>query len=293
MYVKADAGSYDNIARANIVSTVLSSDHYFSVPFSYFTTLVCHIQAGSARSLMERLMDTSMEAHLLDIQYRMCPEICHFPNKHFYHGALKPGLPDEMFVASWHSLDPESHKSSFPPFVFFDHRGSERQGEGNSWVNRTSTMVVKELLCALKDRMADDYDPKVVGIITPYTAQVAHLSESLGNLANGIDIKTIDGFQGQVRRIHLVLIVSGPSATCSYAVDGMMMMLVWRNVGEQEKDIIIFIPTRSNEDGLLGFLDSPNRTNVALTRAKRSLWIVGDARTLHSGSAAWQALVGR
>jgi len=117
-------------------------------------------------------------------------------------------------------------------------------------------MVVKELLRALKDRMGDTFVPQAIGVITPYAAQVTQLMEMLGNLANEIEIKTVDGFQGH------------------------------------EKDIIVFVPTRCNDDGLIGFLDDDCRINVALTRAKKSLWIVGDAETLRrSQSVPWQALI--
>lgn len=206
------------ILRRHVKRLVLVGDPK-QLPGKVFSTMCA--EAGYAKSLMERLMDTQVEAHLLDVQYRMHKEICAFPNQFFYKGALKPGLPDEDFTAPWHALDPDSHRSSFPPFVFFDHRGIEHQGEGNSWVNKTSAMVVKELLRALKEKLADEFKGVNVGVITPYSAQVTQLSELLGKAGEGIEIKTVDGFQGQ------------------------------------EKDIVVFVATICNEDGRIGFLDDP------------------------------------
>ncbi|TPX35895.1 hypothetical protein SmJEL517_g01824 [Synchytrium microbalum] len=72
-----------------------------------------------------------------------------------------------------------------------------------------------------------------------------------------IDVRSVDGFQGQ------------------------------------ERDIIIFSATRSNQHGQIGFLSDPRRLNVALTRAKSSCWVVGDGYTLHrsSGSELWKSLI--
>ncbi|HYG50344.1 MAG TPA: AAA domain-containing protein [Flavobacteriales bacterium] len=84
-----------------------------------------------------------------------------------------------------------------------------------------------------------------IGIISPYSAQVTVLKELIGEKAN-IQVSTIDGFQGQ------------------------------------EKDIILISCVRSNDNGEIGFLKDTRRMNVAMTRARKKLIIVGDSATLSS-----------
>ncbi|AQK97342.1 uncharacterized protein [Zea mays] len=58
-----------------------------------------------------------------------------------------------------------------------------------------------------------------------------------------------------------------------------------------EEDVIIFSTVRSNTAGKIGFLADTNRTNVALTRAKHCLWILGNVKTLASGKTIWRQIV--
>jgi superfamily I DNA and/or RNA helicase len=84
-----------------------------------------------------------------------------------------------------------------------------------------------------------------VAVITPYAAQARKLREMLrGELAAGLEIGTVDGFQGR------------------------------------EKEVIVVDLVRSNDDGELGFLSDVRRANVALTRARRALLVIGDGTTL-------------
>ncbi|KAI3966447.1 hypothetical protein MKW92_008200 [Papaver armeniacum] len=99
-----------------------------------------------------------------------------------------------------------------------------------------------------------------VGIISPYKAQVAALNEKLGdkygaNSGFSVIVRSVDGFQGG------------------------------------EEDVIIVSTVRSNASGLVGFLDNRQRTNVALTRARFCLWIVGNAPTLWKSDSVWKKLV--
>ncbi|KAJ3708112.1 hypothetical protein LUZ61_011817 [Rhynchospora tenuis] len=100
----------------------------------------------------------------------------------------------------------------------------------------------------------------VVGVVSPYNAQVKLIQEKLGktyDLHDGFKVKvrSIDGFQGG------------------------------------EEDIIIFSTVRSNSTGSIGFLSNINRTNVALTRAKHCLYIIGNATTLSKSDSVWQKIV--
>ena len=97
-----------------------------------------------------------------------------------------------------------------------------------------------------------DVHPSEIGIITPYSGQVRALSDIFdsnkgreeGGQFAGLEINSVDGYQGR------------------------------------EKDVIIFSAVRSNPDGVVGFLSDQRRLNVAITRAKRGLIVVGDPQTL-------------
>ncbi|XP_044318469.1 probable helicase MAGATAMA 3 [Triticum aestivum] len=99
-----------------------------------------------------------------------------------------------------------------------------------------------------------------VGVVSPYNAQVRAISEKLGKSYDRYDgfsvkVKSVDGFQGA------------------------------------EEDIIIISTVRSNKAGSVGFLTNMQRTNVALTRAKHCLWIVGNGTTLSNSKSVWQNIV--
>jgi len=97
-------------------------------------------------------------------------------------------------------------------------------------------------------------DVKEIGVVTPYSGQVAHLTVELSDLVDaGLEIDSVDGFQGR------------------------------------EKDAILFSAVRSNSDGEVGFLADVRRLNVAITRARKKLVIVGDSATL-STNDTWRAL---
>jgi superfamily I DNA and/or RNA helicase len=96
--------------------------------------------------------------------------------------------------------------------------------------------------------------PRDVGVITPYSAQAALLGKNLAALMDeGLEVDSVDGFQGR------------------------------------EKEAIVFSAVRSNSNAEVGFLADRRRLNVAITRAKRRLTIVGDSATL-SSDERWRAL---
>ncbi|GJR49653.1 UvrD-like helicase, ATP-binding domain, P-loop containing nucleoside triphosphate hydrolase [Tanacetum coccineum] len=99
-----------------------------------------------------------------------------------------------------------------------------------------------------------------IGVISPYAAQVVSIQEKLAHKYEKVDgfsvkVKSIDGFQGG------------------------------------EEDIIILSTVRSNSHGSVGFISSPQRTNVALTRARHCLWILGNESTLTNSESIWKELV--
>ncbi|KAK0485493.1 SEN1 N terminal-domain-containing protein [Armillaria luteobubalina] len=198
------------------------------------------------QSLFVRLQRSRPEAvHLLSIQYRMHPEISRLPGRLFYDGRLLDGpLMDEKTIQPWHT------SSKFGIYKFFNVVESREEGtKGKSFKNSSEARVVRALYSRLIKQFKDQKNTRV-GIITPYRGQLEELrrlfEEEFGrDISNKIALNTVDGFQGQ------------------------------------EKDVIILLCVRAGP-GItnIGFLADVRRMNVALTRAKSSVFIVGHAPTL-------------
>ncbi|KAG8935227.1 hypothetical protein FRC01_005483 [Tulasnella sp. 417] len=213
---------------------------------------------------------------MLDQQYRMHPDIAAFPAKEFYDGMLRDGVVDSKGQvhkrlsppASKHlravaSEKPRTENGDVPSMVFIHHSGAENKRD-KSRVNETEANIVCDLI---EDLLAQNptLRGESIGVIAPYAAQITLLGrllqvdstphqrfvESLGEFraaeTGSIEVKTVDGFEGR------------------------------------EKDVIIFSTVRSNTTGYIGFLADRRRLNVGLTRAKRALFVVGNAKTLRTG----------
>ncbi len=194
------------------------------------------------------------DVHLLDTQYRMHPEISSFPSKTFYESRLKDGTDMANIRARpWH------HASLLAPYRFFDVQGMQSSAsKGHSLINIAELEVAMQLY----DRLTTDcrqYDFKgKIGIITPYKGQLrelrARFSRRYGEgILSAVEFNTTDAFQGR------------------------------------ESEIIIFSCVRATAKGI-GFLSDIRRMNVGLTRAKCSLWVLGDSKTLIKGEF-WNSLV--
>ena len=214
---------------------------------------------GYGKSLFERLLDQQYPATLLNVQYRMHPQISLWPNTQFYEGKINdsPLVKTPLYTRFWHG--------SIPPLSVYEIAGREEKSLTGSWFNTmeiaVATKLVRELYTLFKD---SDPLPGLrlkVGIITPYSAQQKLLEDKFGPHGSmqflktingdslvGIDVtvKTVDGFQGQ------------------------------------ECDLIFFLAVRCNSHGEIGFLKDERRLNVALTRAKFSLVVIGHTATLRS-----------
>lgn len=190
---------------------------------------------------------------LLNLQYRMHPEISQFPSEYFYDSQLYNG-PNLLSScsASWHG------NKKFGAYKFFDIEfGYEQKTSRNSVQNIQEAIVCAKLvkLLCLTDRETNFKNN--IGIITFYRDQIRPIKRELSkylnrDLAETIDVMTVDGFQGQ------------------------------------EKDIILLSCVRAG--GGLGFITDTRRMNVALTRAKKTMIVIGHAETL-SGSKEWNALI--
>ncbi|KAG7584368.1 P-loop containing nucleoside triphosphate hydrolase [Arabidopsis suecica] len=209
-----------------------------------------------SRSLFERFQLAGCPTLLLTVQYRMHPQIRDFPSRYFYQGRLKDSetissTPDEMYYK-----DPVLR-----PYLFFNisHGRESHRGGSVSYENvdeaRFCVGVYMHLQKTLKSLGAGKVS---VGVITPYKLQLKCLKHEFGNALGQDELKeiyinTVDAFQGQ------------------------------------ERDVIIMSCVRASGHGV-GFVSDIRRMNVALTRARRALWVMGNASALMK-SEDWAALI--
>ncbi|KIY67465.1 P-loop containing nucleoside triphosphate hydrolase protein [Cylindrobasidium torrendii FP15055 ss-10] len=211
-------------------------------------------------TLFERLerMYGNRIKRMLNVQYRMHNKICEFPSKTLYgnrldsHESVAEHLLSDVVEAE--GVDEETVKEMLEtPVVFFDTAGCEYfertdgDGDEGSKCNENEAMVVKSYI----DKLVEvGLEPSQIAIISPYQAQVTLLN-SLLRPQHGprLEIGTVDGMQGR------------------------------------EKDTVIISMVRSNDKREVGFLKEKRRLNVAMTRARRHLCVVGDSSTVkHGGS---------
>lgn len=207
------------------------------------------------QSLFVRMQKNYPEAvYLLDVQYRMHPDISKFPSSEFYHSRLKdgPGM-SEKNARPWHS-------GLLTPYRFFDIVGRHLQNNlSRSLFNMQEAKVALELVEHLMVILPEGKFKGRIGIISPYKEQIRTLKEVFRKkyghgILDEIDFNTVDGFQGQ------------------------------------EKEIIIMSCVRASDTGNVGFLSDIRRMNVALTRAKTSLWILGNMDSLKRNKV-WNRLL--
>ncbi|KAG8380280.1 hypothetical protein BUALT_Bualt07G0176900 [Buddleja alternifolia] len=217
-------------------------------------------------SMFERLQRAGHPVIMLTQQYRMHPEICRFPSSHFYEGKLLNGDQMSSKVASFHDT------WCLGPYVFFDIvDGQELRGKNAaslSLYNESEADAAVEVLRFFKKRYPSEFYGGRIGIITPYKRQLSLLrsrfSTAFGSTISAeMEFNTVDGFQGREVDILLLSTVRA-SGSCTET------------------------PRVSSSN--LGFVADVRRMNVALTRAKFSLWIFGNARTLQTNQS-WASLV--
>ncbi|XP_010528610.1 PREDICTED: uncharacterized protein LOC104805665 [Tarenaya hassleriana] len=217
-------------------------------------------EAKLGRSLFQRLVLLGRKKHLLSTQYRMHPSISIFPNREFYN--------TKILDASTVKLRKHEKKflpgKMYGPFSFINvSYGREKIGEGHSLKNDVEVAVLSEIVANLFRVSKNQRRQISVGVISPYKAQVFAIQEKIGGMYSSDDtgglftlnIRSVDGFQGG------------------------------------EEDIIIISTVRSNGKGTVGFLSDRQRTNVALTRARFCLWILGNEATLTNSKSVWTKLI--
>ncbi|MFO0801219.1 MAG: AAA domain-containing protein [Gemmataceae bacterium] len=201
--------------------------------------------AGLSVSLMERVVAQfgGQVARRLVVQYRMHESIQAFSSAEFYDGEL---VAHESVVA--HSLADMPGVAAGPttetPVRFIDTAGAgydeEQEEETESRLNRQEAALAARQVRLL---LAAGVTADEVAVITPYRGQVRLLRELLKDHPT-LEVDSVDGFQGR------------------------------------EKEAVVISLVRSNPAGEIGFLADTRRTNVALTRARRALVVIGDSATL-------------
>ncbi|XP_058749127.1 uncharacterized protein LOC131622094 [Vicia villosa] len=215
-------------------------------------------EAGYGRSLFERLVLLGYKKHLLNTQYRMHPSISLFPNKEFYDDQLVDAPIVREMGYNRCFLEGKMYTS----FSFINiAKGKEQRGRGHSSKNIVEAAAISKIIENLEEEFLRTRKKVSIGIISPYNAQVYEIQEKI-KLSNSVSdpdfsvsVRSVDGFQGG------------------------------------EEDIIIISTVRSNVDAKVGFLSNRQRANVALTRARHCLWILGNETTLENSDSVWKELV--
>jgi len=215
-------------------------------------------EALLSRTLFERLRLCGHLPELLDLQYRMAPEISAWPRHYFYGGALHdaPAMLERPRPAL---------NAVVPPLLFLDLGSSKvEKSPCGSWRNVGEARLCSELLALIREAAAEVGEESVaadVGVITPYRAQQETLRQQLRRAGLPLEpraVQTVDGFQGRECEVVLFSTVRAPESATS--VPG------------------------------IGFVADERRINVALTRAKSILVVIGHAQTL-GRSPAWAAFL--
>jgi len=241
-------------------------------------------QAGLGQSLFERLILLGVSPYRLQVQYRMHPCLSEFPSDVFYEGALQNG------VAASERLSPDVQ---FPwpndkkPMMFWSHFGQEElSGSGTSYLNRQEASAVEQAVTQL---LKSGVEPQNIGVVTPYEGQVR-----VARFPNPTPPCFISP---QVTVVHTSrytgLILSFLQSQRLFVVNHMQRVGSLRqelyaavqvasvdSFQGREKDFIVLSCVRSNETSGIGFLSDPRRLNVAMTRARLGLVIIGNPKAL-------------
>ena len=222
---------------------VLAGDHCQLPP-----TVVSPLaeREGFGVSLFERLMgqlETTASQRLIE-QYRMHESIMTFSSREFYAGEL---VADE--AVREHLLyelpGVEMNELTSVPVTFIDTAGAGYDEELEpDGESRRNPSEAELVAKKVRAVLASGVTPRDMAVIAPYSAQVRWLRELLAG--TGVEIDTVDGFQGR------------------------------------EKEAVVISLVRSNTRQEIGFLADTRRMNVALTRARRKLIVVGDSATIGS-----------
>lgn len=224
---------------------------------------IAALKAGLGKTLMERIVENKPEiVTLLQVQYRMNDEIMRFSSNEFYGGKLQTapeirhrGILDYDIPISWYdtTADDIPEGTELPNGEEKWEAREQFVGQSYGRINKAEAELTLQHLELYFSRIGKQriLDEKIdVGIISPYRAQVQLLRRMIKKreffkpYRHLITVNTVDGFQGQ------------------------------------ERDVIVLSLVRSNDEGQIGFLRDLRRMNVAITRARMKLIILGNVDTL-------------
>ena len=240
------------IPLRRVSRVILAGDHCQLPPT---VKSLAALKAGLGVTLMERVTATQPSVvTLLKVQYRMNEAIMRFSSDWFYGGQVKSapqvrhrGILDYDNPFLWIDTAPLEEEDDSP--VYHEQFVGESFGRVNKAEANLTISTLKDYLDKVgKQRFMDEQVD--VGVISPYRAQVQYLrslikaTPELKPFRRAITVNTVDGFQGQ------------------------------------ERDIVLISLVRSNAAGDIGFLKDLRRMNVAITRARMKVIILGDVKTL-------------
>lgn len=245
-----EAACWIPLRRASRV--ILAGDHCQLPPT---VKSIAALKGGLGKTLMERLVDIKPTCvTLLQTQYRMHEQIMRFSSDYFYGGKVETapqikyrGILDYDIPIEWYS------PKETPETDTHDHTGETFVGDTYGRINKGEAQLTLDKLQQYFNKIGKQriLDERIdVGVISPYRAQVQYLRQLISKrdffkpFRKLISVNTVDGFQGQ------------------------------------ERDIIIISMVRDNEQGQIGFLRDLRRMNVAITRARMKLIILGNTATL-------------
>ena len=264
-----EAACWIAIRRASRV--ILAGDHCQLPPT---VKSIAALRGGLGKTLMERIVENKPEVMtLLKVQYRMNEEIMRFSSDWFYGGQVEAApqikyrgildydnpmvwidTSDDTMTAASGSTASEGNQTSVPSgegkeASFHEQFVGSSFGRINKGEAELTLKTLKDYFTKIgRQRVLDERID--VGIISPYRAQVQYLRslikkrEFFKPYRSLVSVNTVDGFQGQ------------------------------------ERDVILISLVRSNEEGQIGFLRDLRRMNVAITRARMKLIILGNVRTM-------------
>ncbi len=222
---------------------ILAGDHC-QLPPTVISTQAA--REGFTRSLLERLVDLYDETitRQLNVQYRMHQDIMRFSSSTFYGGQLQA---HESVAEHVLSQLPQVTSASLidEPVTFIDTAGADYDEELEpDGESRRNPSEGELVLRKVQELYEAGLGYRDIAVIAPYAAQVRWLRERFEN--EDLEVDTVDGFQGR------------------------------------EKEAVVISLVRSNKEGEIGFLADTRRMNVALTRARRKLIVIGDSSTIAS-----------
>jgi helicase MOV-10 len=248
------------LANAN-TSLVLAGDHLQLGPVVRSSTA---LQWKYDRSLMEHILHlfpTKTFCKLLR-SYRAHPELMKLYSMLFYEGKLIncTNLEEATSLLKWKELP-----NPLIPLMFIHMDGEEgRDKDSPSWHNLSEKDKVVEIIENLLDDRTLKLVPSDIGVITPYRKQVQKISQLVHSrqLSKEITVGTVEKFQGQERRVIILSLVRSRA---------------------------INLPHDSKFK--LGFCDNPKRLNVAISRAKQLLIIIGNGELFGNNDPHWAKLL--